>query len=222
MKPLYFGVLDPKQSGHHLYDPDLRALRDSSLPAWLKMSNLDGDFCIHRPGQPQGVALVHHLGDVINDVTVMAMWDRTGDSRPGSSSTFVVEGTHDFEAMCKHASEAFPSVWKRICSKPVTLGSICEDGMVTGLPMAVAAWLAEPPDMDIQSMELSSSVWEAISRIKPVVSDTGTQISRLPSGIPVDRNAMLPPRFIRLTVVPLPSMTEVQEMAAFFKVLVKL
>jgi len=61
-----------------------------------------------------------------------------------------------------------------------------------------------------------------ISRIKPVASDTVTQISRLPSGIPVDRNTMLPPRFIRLNVVPLPSVTEVQEMAAFFKVLVKL
>ena len=218
MQPLYFGVLEPKQGGHHLYGKDLHALRDSILPASLKLPNLDGDFCIYSPGQPQGVALVHHL----NDVTVMAMWDRTGDSRPGSSSTFVVEGTHDFEAMCKHASEAFPGIWKRICSKPVTLGSICENGMVTGLPMAVAAWLAEPPDMDIQSMELSSSVWEAISRIKPVASDVTTKIAWLPSGIPVDRNTMLPPRFIRLNVVPLPSVTEVQEMAAFFKVLVKL
>jgi hypothetical protein len=209
MKPLYFGVLVPKQAGHHLYDSVL-GVRDTSLPPSLKEHHLDGGYCIYKPGQPQGEALIHHL----DGFTVMAMWDRTGDSRPGSSSTFVMEGTHAYPAMCRLASEAFPAVWKRLSAKPVVLGSLYENQAVVGLPRAVRAWWAENPGHAAHSIELSSSLWDRY---------LGCGEGILNLGASVDRNVMLPLGALRLSLSPaVPDRSNVDATKLFLELVAKL
>lgn len=71
----------------------------------------DGTLCPdERKGQPQGLAILHQK----DDWTAIGFWDRTGDSRPGSNSNFLVQGTYTFEEMCAMAQEAYPALWKRI------------------------------------------------------------------------------------------------------------
>jgi len=213
MRTLYFGVIDPKQGGHHLYDCEsgfMRA-RNAALPPSLREHYLDGGFCIFKNGQPQGEALIHHL----DGFTVMAMWDRTGDSRPGSSSTFVIEGTHGFEAMCKHASEGFPSVWKRISAKPMVLGSLGENPeVVVGLPTALMAWWTENPGHSAHGIELSSSLWDRY---------LGCGEGILNLGASVDRNIMLPPGALRLRLKPaVRDFSNVDATALFLELVAKL
>lgn len=62
--------------------------------------------------QEQGRARMHF----ISGWTVMAFWDRSGDSRGGSSSAFLAEGEFTFDEMCVLARLHFPAVWARITS----------------------------------------------------------------------------------------------------------
>ena len=54
-----------------------------------------------------------HLA-VINGWTLLSMWDRSGDSRPGSNAVFLAEGNHTIDDMKSIATEKFPAIWKRI------------------------------------------------------------------------------------------------------------
>lgn len=69
-------------------------------------------FASDEKHQPQGKARVtlHH------GWTLMAFWDRSGDSRFGSYSIFLAEGVFSFDEMVAFASARFPSVWQRITS----------------------------------------------------------------------------------------------------------
>lgn len=105
------GVRGDTEAGHFLYGPepelDRIPSRRTSLP--FDLAHLDGTFA-PTGGQPQSLATVH----VFHGWTVLSMWDRTGDSRPGSSSTFVADGVHDGPTMLKLAASWFPKVWERI------------------------------------------------------------------------------------------------------------
>lgn len=46
--------------------------------------------------------------------TVLGCWDRTGDSRPSSNSSFLCEGSHDFLEMASRAVAYWPDVLARI------------------------------------------------------------------------------------------------------------
>jgi hypothetical protein len=74
---------------------------------------IDGEYW-HSPGQ---CSAPEHRGEAAcctPDVTVLAIWERTVDARPGSHSTFVLEGHLDFGAAVQLAREAFPHVWSRL------------------------------------------------------------------------------------------------------------
>lgn len=61
----------------------------------------------------QGAAALHHLTRNEIDWTILAFWDRSGDSRSGSNTAFILEGTHDYPAALKLAKETFPELFER-------------------------------------------------------------------------------------------------------------
>jgi len=127
---LFFGVWGCGQTGgHNLHLPDgnphyvHRGL--VKLPEALAVWKLDSNFCrdpeyrivdsrahAKRDPSPQNQSegfLVHQDG-----WTLLAVWDRTGDSRPNSNAVFLVAGEHAFEAVLALAEQEFPQQLRRI------------------------------------------------------------------------------------------------------------
>lgn len=101
--------------GHYLWTPDRRWVRSAGPFA---DRDLDTPFCPSMTpdtrgrtptDQLEGVAALHHR----DGWTVLSFWDRSVDSRGGSHSTYVLEGTHAFDDAVRLAREAFPAVWAR-------------------------------------------------------------------------------------------------------------
>ena len=112
----YFGCWG--EPGHYLYSPRSGMLPHATLPARIR-ARIDGGFCCaalpgadydeRKAAEAEGLALLHH----VEGWTVLAFWDRSGDSRYGSHSTFLAQGTLGFDAMVAMARESFPQVWAR-------------------------------------------------------------------------------------------------------------
>lgn len=124
LRAYYFGCWG--QTGHYLYEPSGRTTWNRITPN-IHGGSLDGGFCgdpalaryrygetvptwSHEGAQPEGRARITHL----DGWTILAFWDRSLDRRDASNSAFLLQGTHDFQAMVAMASARFPSVWKRI------------------------------------------------------------------------------------------------------------
>lgn len=110
MRVYYFGSWN--QRGHLLYTssgrtPSWDAVYEMPVP--LRDGKLDGAFA---PKGPEQVNIANHFH--IAKWTVIAFWDRSGDSRPGSNSAFVMEGDKTFEEALMIARAHFPEVMKRI------------------------------------------------------------------------------------------------------------
>lgn len=118
MRVYYFGSWG--KHGHLLYTSSGMTLsRDAEyeLPAALKDWKLDGTFA---PRGPEDVNLANFVH--VAKWTVVAFWDRSDDSRPGSNSSFVIEGVKTFEEALAISREHFPEVMKRIeAVAPITL-----------------------------------------------------------------------------------------------------
>ena len=108
MRVFYFGCIDV--AGHYMHaSSPPRNLEERRAVSQLTHSNpwglnIDGGLCPRRGG-----ALVHHK----DGWTALAFEDFTVDSRPGSNSVFLAEGTYDFDEMARIAEEYFPAVWAR-------------------------------------------------------------------------------------------------------------
>lgn len=128
MRVLYFGYWYPG-GGHMLCKPSGYSEREDTLPQELR--RLDGPFAgdpakikgyydgVHGKqtvphwdtnDQEQGLGRLHHVAGW----TVLAFWDRSGDTRGSSNSAFLAEGELSFEEMRDLAQEHFPSIWTRI------------------------------------------------------------------------------------------------------------
>lgn len=123
VKVFYFGCIG--DSGHYLFDGEDSPYGDR-VP-WKQYDTVTpfvgNDFDGQRftPGrlvrdrwegwpQTQSVyKLTHEAG-----WTMLGCWDRSVDTRPGSNSTFIIEGTHDFSAALEQARTAFPKTFARI------------------------------------------------------------------------------------------------------------
>lgn len=103
VKAYYFGCIG--QAGHYMHDENLQRAHD-----FLKTNpwgySVDGTLCPSIDSQSLGI----HWKD---DWTALAFWDRSVDSRPGSNSVFLIEGTHGFDKMKKFIVEKFPSIVER-------------------------------------------------------------------------------------------------------------
>jgi hypothetical protein len=109
----FFGCVDTTRAGHGLYRgsggvPESVNRRNSGLPDFFE-NGIDAGLC-PPGGQEQSLAWRH----LVFGHTVLSMWDRTGDSRPGSNANFIVSGDHTFEAAYMVSALAFPTLMARI------------------------------------------------------------------------------------------------------------
>ena len=109
--PLYFGCESKEHIGHFVYDSAMRKVDRDHKWLWGLDGMLPPDWT-HK----EGIARVHRFRDPLNGgpLTLVAFWDRSADTRPGSNSVFVLGGTSltNEEALAQ-AKAAFPTVWKR-------------------------------------------------------------------------------------------------------------
>jgi hypothetical protein len=126
MRAFYFGCW--RESGHHLWhrgseghpykdwkqdDRLLGRSRHSADPGPGEIPwgySLDGVLLKGRPGQRQGEAVVEQR----DGWTALSFWDRSIDSRGGSSSTFVFDALLSPEEALAAAREAFPPIFARL------------------------------------------------------------------------------------------------------------
>lgn len=104
---LYFGAgLEP---GHCLTEEPPPGRRALPLPSSLQPARLDGGFAPEGE-ETQGVARMSQ----VDGWTVLSWWDRSGDTRRGSSSTILVDSYDvSLEAVLALAAERFPGVMQR-------------------------------------------------------------------------------------------------------------
>ena len=102
MGPLYFGCWDGV--GHYLWNPGGRRIHPSLHELF---GSLDGKFCPTK--DREGDACLTHT----SDKTILAFWDRSVDSRPGSNSVFVLPGHLTFDQAVHEAKMVFPGIWNR-------------------------------------------------------------------------------------------------------------
>lgn len=119
MRAWYFGcprgVWGHREAGHRFCWPggsDVLAREGVRNPWGMKV---DGGLAPRKwdsrraPECPQGVAALHHK----DGWTALSFWDRTGDSRSNSSSTFLFDAVLDFDAARVAAREQFPALFER-------------------------------------------------------------------------------------------------------------
>jgi len=109
---LYFGVEQRNRPGHRYVSPsggDTFEM-EKKLPRFLnpRQGLIDGQYCIQTTNV-EGRALIHF----VQGWTVLSFWDRSGDSRGGSNSNFVVKGRHSFNDMVEITRALFPQIWAR-------------------------------------------------------------------------------------------------------------
>lgn len=114
--PLYFGCID--QPGHYLWDDQLQKVNMLVRKEMKWLLEMDGLLPPQHHMQIEGEAMVHH----IHGRTIMAFWDRSVDSRPGSNSLFIVRGIKSFNEMYRISRETFPSIFARL-GFPIRFGS---------------------------------------------------------------------------------------------------
>lgn len=123
MTPIYFfGVWStdskrPTSVGHYLYSPSGNVYADErkQLPEWLWDGTLDGGFQVnaeerYRRAEPERTPRL----TVKDGWTILAYWDRSGDSRGASNASFIAQGTHTEGEMLGLARLHFPHLVKRM------------------------------------------------------------------------------------------------------------
>jgi hypothetical protein len=117
MRMYYFGC--HREPGHYFFAPGM--VKDHEAGGPMPFSTQEGEpivpwgyhidqaLCPFGP-QTEGLAKLNYK----DGWTALAFWDRSVDSRPGSNSVFVLEGTHDFPTMLSHARDRFPEVIERL------------------------------------------------------------------------------------------------------------
>lgn len=110
MKCFYFGAWSRGHLGHFLYLPGGSLVgREVERQIPFATHILDSGLLPQVGSQTQCV--VHR--SVINGWTVLTFWDRSGDSRGSSNSSFILQGEHATEAGLAFARELFPTVFAR-------------------------------------------------------------------------------------------------------------
>lgn len=82
----------------------------ATLP--VTVTALDASFAPRDPRQTEGRAAVHH----VRGWTIVAWWDRAGDSRPNSNSAFLMKGEHTLSAVLLEAAAQYPELLPRFAT----------------------------------------------------------------------------------------------------------
>lgn len=119
----YFGVIG--EPGHYLFRPGgcpgarpCHCRPPDGFPCSDRM--LDAGFLSPYGPQEEGKAVLVHL----SGWTILTFWDRSGDQRMNSNSSFVAAGTLTFGEIVERSKAAFREVWRRF-TFPVT-GPACK------------------------------------------------------------------------------------------------
>lgn len=116
MRVFYFGCWS--RSGHAMWTPNGEVREGGpwsystldAAPLDSHGRNTGRGLVPADPEQQEGVWRLTHK----DGWTALGAWDRSVDTRRGSVSVFVAEGTHGELDMLRITSTAFPSVWDRI------------------------------------------------------------------------------------------------------------
>lgn len=109
MRVIFFGIVDAaRRFGHRATTPTGEGVPYRNVCDWLHVPHIDGTLAPKRT-EDQGAAVIHWF----DGWTVVAWWDRTGDTRGKSNSALIVEGTHTFAEMLELLAEHFPGVATR-------------------------------------------------------------------------------------------------------------
>lgn len=108
IKCFYFGV--QREMGHYLY-VGTRMFNQRLVPDDFPVNPyvLDGRLLPPQLERIEGRAELIHF----RDWTILTFWDSSFDTRPGSSSAFIISGHLDFTEAVKVAKEQYPQVWSR-------------------------------------------------------------------------------------------------------------
>lgn len=121
---IYYVGVAPRLSGHYCYTPQwARVDRNAPRTPWTynnwdpidespALRALYGRLISDIPRKEQVEGIRHHLTD--KGWTLLSLWDRSGDSRPGSHSTFAILGTLTADEAEAEARRQFPAIWARI------------------------------------------------------------------------------------------------------------
>lgn len=106
----YFGVESASQRGHYLFNSEMRSvsMQQNELP--FQSCILDAGLIPPNENQKHS----EHFLSVINGWTILSMWDRSGDPRPGSNSSFIAKGVMSQTEIEQLATRTFPEIWMRI------------------------------------------------------------------------------------------------------------
>lgn len=107
---LYFGCFG--EIGHYLYVPSDRGPVSAPVKmardlAWTRIC--DGGLLEEGGDQDEGSA----VWSFVRGYSIVSFWDRSGDSRGGSSSSFLLHGMHSSAEVLVAAGLAFPQIFER-------------------------------------------------------------------------------------------------------------
>lgn len=103
---LYFGRIG--SSGHHLHSKRTK-IRYEETPWGMALDTgiLKAD---NIPDVVDGKTVIHWK----DGWTIIAFWDRSGDSRPGSNSAFIVRQEMNSEKLLLLAQQQWPEIFSRL------------------------------------------------------------------------------------------------------------
>ena len=102
-----------KEPGHYLFDRHGNTISDPKareLRIPFRARDLDGLFAPPFGNENETATALSH----VHHWTILGIWDRSVDRRPGSNAAFLVSGIEDEDAAWRHAREAFPQVVARL------------------------------------------------------------------------------------------------------------
>ncbi len=110
----YFGCMMGSK-GHFLHDSHGQTYwanyrKINNFP-WI-IDQLDTGFC---PAEGNGEG--HGRFQQLDGWSILAIWDSSGDERPGSHSTYLVDTLLACGQLERLAKEKFPQFWKRMTDK---------------------------------------------------------------------------------------------------------
>jgi hypothetical protein len=105
MRIYYFGCAG--EPGHYLWEPGLHGTSRFKNP-WG--NQIDTGLCPKGTGyEVEGEAALHKK----DGFTAISFWDRSGDSRHQSNSSFIAQGDFTFGQMLELAKQHFPQIMAR-------------------------------------------------------------------------------------------------------------
>lgn len=104
-EPIFFGIWSDRP-GHGFH---VKGGRSAGLPhGWI--SRIDSLLPPQVAGQPMHKGTLTYM----HGWSIIAVWDRTVDKRPGSNAAFILPGRLTWKDACAIAQRAFPDQWVRV------------------------------------------------------------------------------------------------------------